>query len=81
MAVCLLHFWYFFYKYNKCFIFPIFLFLKWQYKGIFGVVWSIIFWFVYENSPVDHKFISKSEQEYLLEETRELVLVASVIVR
>lgn len=47
--------------------------------GIMGVVWSILFWFIYENSPKDHKFISKNEQEYLLDETNEFVDIASEI--
>lgn len=38
-------------------------------KGLFGMVWSVVFWIVITDSPKTHWFISEEEKTYIVEAT------------
>ena len=38
-----------------------------------GIVWSILLFILTSNTPKTHRFISKTEREYIIEETKKTI--------
>lgn len=47
--------------------------------GSLGIVWSFIFYFLSNDSPMNHRFIGENEKQFILSDTKKAVETRSIL--